>query len=277
MPQNTKIRPKIARGKCNLIESGIPALKPGGECSRLKPVKISIVVPAFNEERLLGTSLAQIKSAASVFARRDWAVELIVCDNNSTDRTAEIARNAGALVTFEPVNQIARARNRGAAAATGDWLVFVDADSRPSAELFGEVANQIASGRCLAGGATVRLDDCHWLAQGVNAIWNLFSRGFRLLAGSFIFCETAGFRKLGGFSEELFAGEELELSQRLKKLAGENGKRIVVLHRHPIATSARKVYLYSFREHFRLITRAAFNRRILTSREACHLWYDGRR
>ncbi len=240
-------------------------------------MKISVVVPAFNEERLLDESLAQIKSAARVFARRGWETELIVCDNNSTDRTADIARGAGALVVFEPVNQIGRARNRGAAAATGEWLIFVDADSRPSAELFEEVAGQIVSGNCLAGGATVRLDDCHWLAKGVNAFWNLLSRSLRLLAGSFIFCETATFRNLGGFSEELFAGEELELSQRLKKLAGENGKRIVILYRHPLATSARKIYLYSFWEHFRLMTRAAFNRRILTSREACHLWYDGRR
>jgi glycosyltransferase involved in cell wall biosynthesis len=252
-------------------------LKPGDGCNRLEPVKISVLVPAFNEERLLGESLARIKSAAVAFARRGWEVELIVCDNNSTDRTTEIARGADALVVFEPVNQIARARNRGAAAATGDWLVFVDADSRPSAELFGEVADQISSGNCLAGGATVRLDECYWLAKGVNALWNLLSRSFRLLAGSFIFCETTWFRKIGGFSNELFAGEELELSQRLKKLAKENGKRIIILHRHPLATSARKLYLYSFREHLRLMVRAAFNRRILTSREACHLWYDGRR
>ena len=83
----------------------------------MRAVKISIVVPAFNEERLLGESLAQIKSAARAFAPRGWDFELIVCDNNSTDRTAEIARVAGATVVFEPVNQIARARNSGAAAA----------------------------------------------------------------------------------------------------------------------------------------------------------------
>ena len=122
-------------------------------------MKISIVVPAFNEERLLGGSLAQITSAAAAFTRRGWDFELIVCDNNSTDRTAEIARAAGATVVFEPVNQIDRARNTGAAAASGDWLVFVDADSHPSAELFAEVAGQIKSGHCLAGGSTVRLDE----------------------------------------------------------------------------------------------------------------------
>jgi glycosyltransferase involved in cell wall biosynthesis len=157
-------------------------------------VKISIVVPAFNEERLLGDSLAQIKSAAGAFTQIGWEVELIVCDNNSTDRTAEIARAAGAIVVFEPINQIARARNRGASIATADWLVFVDADSHPSAELFTDVAEQIKSGRCLAGGVTVRLDEKHFVAGWVTRLWNCASRIFKLLAGSFIFCEAAAFR-----------------------------------------------------------------------------------
>jgi glycosyltransferase involved in cell wall biosynthesis len=78
-------------------------------------VKISVIVPAFNEAKLLGASLAEIKSAASAFTSRGWDFELVVCDNNSTDRTAEIARAAEANVVFEPVNQIARARNSGAA------------------------------------------------------------------------------------------------------------------------------------------------------------------
>jgi glycosyltransferase involved in cell wall biosynthesis len=241
-------------------------------------VKISIVIPAFNEERLLGESLAQIKAAAGAFAARGWAVELIVCDNNSTDRTAEIARAAGAAVVFEPVNQIARARNCGAAAATGDWLVFVDADSHPSAGLFSDVAEQILAGGCLAGGATLRLDENYLPARIIVWMWNRASRFLKLLAGSFIFCDAAAFRQIGGFSHELFAAEELELSKRLKKLARETGRRIVILHRHPLLTSARKMKLYTAREHLRFFLRAFFNqRRALTSREEAHLWYDGRR
>jgi glycosyltransferase involved in cell wall biosynthesis len=241
-------------------------------------LKISIVVPAFNEERLLGASLAQIKSAAEIFLRKNWEFELIVCDNNSTDRTAEIARAAGALVVFEPINQIARARNSGAAAATGDWLIFVDADSHPSAELFAGVAEQILSGNCLAGGATIRLEEKHFIAGLVTRLWNCASRFLKLLAGSFIFCETAAFRKIGGFSHELFAAEELELSKRLKKLARETGKRIVILHRHPLVTSARKMRLYTMREHFRFLAKVLFSKgRALSKREDAHLWYDGRR
>ncbi len=241
-------------------------------------MKISIVIPAFNEERLLGESLAQIKAAAGAFSKIGWQTELIVCDNNSTDRTAEIARAAGATVVFEPINQIARARNSGAAAAAGDWLVFVDADSHPSAGLFSDVAEQIISGKCLAGGATIRLDEKHFAAGLITFGWNRASRVLKLLAGSFIFCDAAAFRKIGGFSHEFYAAEELELAKRLKKLARETGKQIVILHRHPLVTSARKMKLYTAREHFRFLSRTIFNhRRMLTSREEAHLWYDGRR
>lgn len=208
---------------------------------------------------------------------RGWEVELIVCDNNSTDRTAEIARAAGATVVFEPFNQIARARNSGAAAATGDWLIFVDADSRPSAELFTEVAEQISAGRCLAGGATVRMDEKHLMAEFFTWLWNCSSRMGCWLAGSFIFVETATFRKIGGFSSELFAGEELDLSRRLKRLARETGREIVILHRYPLLTSARKMRLYTIWDHLKLLARVMFNRRALYNRESCALWYDGRR
>jgi glycosyltransferase involved in cell wall biosynthesis len=241
-------------------------------------VLISIIIPAFNEERLLGASLASIQAAAGAFLRRGWGVEVIVCDNNSTDQTAAIARAAGARVVFEPVNQIARARNGGAAAATGDWLVFVDADSHPSAELFDDVAGQIQNGVCLGGGCTLRMDEPLLVAGLLTKLWNFISRAGRLLAGSFIFCETAAFRELGGFSHELFVGEELEFSSRLKRLAADRQRTIVVLHRHPLVTSARKMRLYTAREHLAFIFRAIFRqRRTMTSRQASYLWYDGRR
>jgi glycosyltransferase involved in cell wall biosynthesis len=243
-----------------------------------RPVKISVIVPAFNEEKLLGASLAEIKSAASALVARGWHFELIVCDNNSTDRTPDIARAAGATVVFEPVNQIARARNAGAAAATGDWLVFVDADSHPTAGLFAEVAEQIASGKALAGGVTVRLDQKLFVAGLVTRLWNWASRLHRLMAGSFIFVETAAFRRLGGFHHELYAAEELELSQRLKKLARATNRKIVILHRHPLKTSARKMSLYTPRELGGFFLRSLFNhRRAIRDPQAAFLWYDGRR
>ena len=241
-------------------------------------MKISVIIPAFNEERLLGQTLRHVKAALAAFATRGWETELIVCDNNSTDATAEIARAAGARVVFEPVNQISRSRNRGASVATGDWLLFVDADSQPSVALLSEVAEQIQAGRCLAGGCTVRMDGHHPMAHFGTGIWNYLSRSRRLLAGSFIFCDAAAFRKVGGFSQELFAGEELDLSKRLQELARTMGREIVILHQHPLLTSSRKMRLYSTWEMLRLLFRAGFSRgRALRDRETCHSWYDGRR
>lgn len=223
-------------------------------------------------------TLSSVNAARAAFTARGWESELIVCDNNSTDRTAELARAAGATVVFEPVNQIGRARNCGAAAATGDWLVFVDADSHPSRELFDDVAGQIAIGRCLAGGCTIRLQGNHRVGHWITGFWNGISRWRRLLAGSFIFVEAAAFRKLDGFSPEFFAGEELDLSQRLHVLARQTGREIVVLSRHPILTSDRKVRLYSLRENLGFMLKAGLNRqRVLRDKAACYPWYDGRR
>jgi glycosyltransferase involved in cell wall biosynthesis len=241
-------------------------------------MKVSVVVPAYNEEKLLAATLGSIREAARSFEALGWETEIIVCDNNSTDGTAAIARENGAVVVFEPVNQIARARNTGARAATGDWMVFVDADSRPTPELFAEAAERIQSGRCLAGGVTVRMDERHFLADRLTSLWNLVSRALSWFAGSFSFCEARAFREVGGFNEELYASEELDLSKRLKKLGRKEGKKVVILHKHPLLTSARKMRLYSSKELFRFSRQAIFRpRRTVTSREACSPWYDGRR
>ena len=241
-------------------------------------MNISIIIPAFNEERLIEETLRHVKTGMAVFAKRGWGSELIVCDNNSTDHTAELARKAGANVIFEPVNQIARARNSGAAAASGDWFIFIDADSHPSTELFEEVAGQIEAGRCLAGGCTVKLDGNYPWAAPAAGLWNWVSRCTKWVAGSFVFCHAEAFRRVGGFSQELFATEEIDLSKRLKRLARERGKTIVILHRHPLLTSARKAHLYTWREHALFLAKTVLGGgKTLNSREACHTWYDGRR
>ncbi len=242
------------------------------------PVKISVIVPAFNEEKLIADTLRSIRAAAAAFTQCGWDSELIVCDNNSTDRTAELARTAGARVVFEPLNQISRARNAGAAGASGDWLIFVDADSHPSAELFADVASSIQGGQCLAGGSTMRLDGPYPLASLVTRGWNILSRVKKWAAGSFIFCETRLFREAGGFSHELYASEEIDLFERLKPLARQRGKRITILHRHPLVTSARKMHLYTPWEHLRFLNKIVWQwGRPLKSREDCLTWYDGRR
>ncbi len=242
-------------------------------------MRVSIVLPAFNEAKLIGATLQAVNTAREAFASLGWESEIVVCDNNSTDRTGEIARAAGAKVVFEPVNQIARARNSGATAATGDWLIFVDADSQVSRDLLADAAEVIRDGRHLAGGCTVRLDHAPGWTSLVLHGWTAISLCARWAAGSFIFVEAAAFRAVGGFNQALYATEEIDLSQRLNRLARQRKLRPMrILTRHPIITSGRKAHLYTPWEGLRFILKTAFSLgRTLNSREACPIWYDGRR
>jgi glycosyltransferase involved in cell wall biosynthesis len=243
------------------------------------PIDISIIVPAFNEEKLLATSLQAMMAAAKAFTEAGLGWELVVCDNNSTDRTAEIARAEGANVVFERVNQIGRARNTGATAASGRWLLFIDADCRPSRELLGDAAALTRRSDVLLAGATIRLDKAALGPRFVCGIWNTVSRLRRLVAGSFILVRASAFREVGGFDLQFFAGEELDLSLRLQKIVGRRDRqRTVILHRHPLVTSARKLKLYGKREMGRFLLKSIFRPiKTTASREDCAMWYDGRR
>jgi len=88
---------------------------------------ISFIVPAYNEEHELSETLAAIREASS---NATQPYEIIVVDDASTDATPKIALDAGAKVV--PINrrQIAASRNAGARAAQGEYLFFVDADTR---------------------------------------------------------------------------------------------------------------------------------------------------
>lgn len=259
-------------------------MKPSSRDGRDRPgvshgvMRISILVPAFNEAAGLARTLDAIGTAAGAFRARGWTAELIVCDNNSSDDTAAIARAGGATVVFEPINQIARARNTAARASTGAWLVFVDADSEPSRALFEATAEAIAGGTVAAGGATVTMDDPRvWVRAGVG-VWNTISRVMHWAAGAFIFVDAAAFRAVGGFDQRLFASEEIALFRRLKREARRTGRGVRILRGHPLRTSGRKAHLYSAWEVARFLGRIVVTGgRSLTRADDCFVWYDGRR
>lgn len=244
-----------------------------------RAIDISMIVPAFNEEKLLATSLQAVKTAAKAFTAAGLEWELVVCDNNSTDRTADIARAEGARVVVEPVNQIGRARNTGAGAASGRWLLFIDADCRPSLELLHDAAALTRRSDVLLAGATVSLDDATLGPRFACGVWNTLSRLRRFVAGSFILVRASAFREVGGFDLQFFAGEEIDLALRLQRVVGRRDRqRTIILHRHPLVTSARKVKLYGKSEIGRFLLKSFFHPiKTTRNREDCALWYDGRR
>ncbi len=241
-------------------------------------MKLSIVIPAFNEAKRIAACVQSVLGALPANARPDWASEVIVVDNNSTDATAELARREGAEVVFEPVNQISRARNAGGKAATGDWLLFIDADSWLSAKTLADMLRVIENGRCAGGGCVIALDRVPFLVGHGLKVWNWLSRACQWAAGSFVFCRAEAFRDLGGFSQELFAAEEIEFSRKLKRWAKVKGLHVVILTAHPHVSSGRKFYLYSKQELLRYTFRSLVNARsTLRSRDLLDYYYDGRR
>ncbi len=239
---------------------------------------VSIILPAFNEEKLLPASLKAIQGAMGSFTAHGWTVQLCVCDNNSTDRTAEVAREGGAEVAFEPINQISRARNTGASIARGDWFLFIDADSHPSYDLFNDTRLAMESGKLVGGGSVVALDETSKGGATVTKLWNKVSAFRGWAAGSYIFCRAEAFKAIGGFSTEFFASEEIDFSSRLKAHGIKAGQGFKILKDHPLITSARKLHLYSKWDYVWFLTKLAFRpKRILRSREHCKPWYDGRR
>ena len=116
----------------------------------------AIIIPAYNEAEELPATLAAVRRA---MAAQDIPGESIVVDNHSSDNTASVAKAGGAdRVVYEPVNQIARARNAGAAATTAEFLIFVDADTRIETPLLTKALHLLRGGLCVGGGAVVRFE-----------------------------------------------------------------------------------------------------------------------
>jgi len=228
---------------------------------------VSFIVPAYNEEFELPQTLEAIRGAA-----QDRQCEIIVVDDASTDRTAAIAREVGAKLVSISRRQIAAARNAGARVAVGDFLFFVDADTRINGKhVTGGIAALEAgrsggSARVIVGG-TIPL----WSRLCLKAFCAIYF-GFNLGAGAFLFTTKRNFDSIGGFDEGLFVGEEIYFSLALRKLG-----RFRILS-EPIVTSGRKLRMYSAREILTHSLRVLLGGpSVARSRDRLDIWYDGKR
>lgn len=230
---------------------------------------ISFIIPAYNEEIEIPSTIAAIHAAASAATQ---PYEIIVVDDASTDATPEIARRAGAQVISINRRQIAAARNVGARAARGDYLFFVDADTRINPKHIYEAIAALKDG--YAGGSARVITD------GAIPMWGrIFARAFctvyfalKLGAGAFLFTTRRNFDIIVGFDEQYFIGEEVCFSLALRKLG-----RFKVL-REPILTSGRKLRMYSARHVLgRSLSIIIRGPRAARSRDKLDFWYNGRR
>ena len=233
----------------------------------------SFIVPAFNEEKLLAATIANLNSIIERLNNR-YLGRVIVVDNNSKDNTAKIAKDMGAEVVFEPINCIARARNSGAKIAKSRYLIFVDADTLVSYEIVKKSLENLSSGTICGGGAHVEFDfeKIPFFAKLTIIWWNTVTFLVPLAAGSYLYCLSEGWKAVGGFNEKLYASEEVNFSYKLKKWGRKNKQKFILLP-DKVLTSGRKMGWYSSFHLFVYIMLGMLFPFMLRSRKACYLWY----
>lgn len=233
---------------------------------------ISIVIPAHNESKCLPQTIAKLQESIQQVG---VSAEIIVVDDDSSDDTAPIARKLGCEVVSVCLRNIGAVRNAGAETAKNESLIFVDADTLVPATTLRETLAAIANG-CVGGGAIVDIDDSKKVSAIKYLLFLSVSIGWQRMgkwaAGCYVFANRSVFKKIGGFPEEYFAGEEYFVSRELKAAGRFH------LCSAKVITSARKLHDYSTWQLLRFLWRPLFSRRgFLKSREGLELLYEHKR
>ena len=243
----------------------------GAPCPRQKGEKrlISFIVPAYDEESLLGATLDALHSAAQALSE---TYEIVVADDASTDGTAAVAARLGARVVRVAHRQIAATRNSGARAAKGELFIFVDADTIVNEAVVRAAVDALRLG-AVGGGASVEFDTA--VPRYAKVLMPAFAwvyRALGLAAGCFLFCSREAFVAVGGFDEAFFGAEEIVMSRALR-----NHGRFVVL-KESVTTSGRKLRTHSLLEVLKIVARMALRgTQAVKQRPGMELWYAKRR
>ena len=199
-------------------------------------IRCSLVIPAYNEARLLPRLLDSVDAAC---ARYGHSLQIIVADNASTDATAAIATARGCEVARVEKRRIAAVRNGGARLARGEILCFVDADSSIHPGTFDAIDEALAEARVIGGATGVWPE--RW-SVGIAATW-MAMMPIVWLTGmdtGVVFCRRVDFEALGGYDEERELAEDVAFMWRLKRLGARRGQTLVRLTHVKAMASMRK-------------------------------------
>jgi len=234
-------------------------------------VDYSIIIPAYNEEKWLPATLTCLQQA---MAASPLTGEIIVVDNNSSDNTAAVVLEFGVRAVFEPVNQISRARNAGACHAQGRFLIFVDADTLIPENLLLQALDNLQNESCIGGGAKVSFDITLNLAARMGlALWNAISSRLKLAAGCFVYCTRDAYEAVGGFSEAVYASEEIWFSRQLRRWGRTQSKPFRIINEPTAHSSGRKMVWFSIWQQSALLLLMLLFPFFVRFKWLCGFWY----
>jgi glycosyltransferase involved in cell wall biosynthesis len=231
-------------------------------------MKISIIVPAYNEENYLPATLEKIGAALENY---NGDSETIVVDNESADKTAQIARDFGTKVFTEITHNISKVRNTGANNASGDVLIFIDADTIVPVELFRIIADAMTNEQCFGGAAAVDYDrfERKWMRWYLLG-WKFWGTIFDMKQGATQFCRKTIFEEIGGYDENIYMGEDVMFYWRLSKFTKQHDGYLFFIENPKVTTSARRFDKMSLWKTF-LLTHPFF---ILLAAKRKRFWRD---
>lgn len=244
----------------------------------MKKFKISLIIPAYNEGKFLSKTLASVKAAKETYDHPSL-IEIIVVDNGSTDNTENIAQRFGARVIFEKERRIASARNRGAEAAEGEIVGFLDADTCIAPNIFNSINRAMSSNKYIGGGTHIKIDRqslgifCTYFITTYPARWLLG------VAGGLIFTDKQTFQILGGFDERLYCAEDSKFILDLKKYGKRKGKKFKIITEDFVTSSSRSFDRFGDWFYFKNFPRIICGMKtIFKNRDfAGKYWYDIKR
>ncbi|MEI6462700.1 MAG: carotenoid biosynthesis protein [bacterium] len=201
---------------------------------RTNDVFLSVVIPAYNEEKYIEGTILNIKK---VLNDLNIKFEITVVNNNSTDNTDSIARKLEVNVIFQGERNISKTRNLGATNSKGNYLLFVDADTKITPEIISISLEKLSKNKLKAVSTITTFDKYPSIQSYGVWIYNFASRVFKLGIGQYILIHKEAFLSLKGFDESFFAFEEIEFFKRLKKRFGNESFEVLSI---PVKTSGRK-------------------------------------
>jgi glycosyltransferase involved in cell wall biosynthesis len=236
---------------------------------------LSIVVPAFNEERYLADTLAYLNRATEFLVReRGIQSEIIVVDNNSNDSTANIARASGTTVIKEELHNVAEVRNTGAKCCRGDVIVFVDADTLVSDKLLARIADAMSDETCLGGAVDTEYRPTKLTVKAYLQFWRIIGKLTGMAQGATQFYRKDIFFTLKGYDQTLFMGEDVDLYWRLKKFARRQNRQVVFIEDIRVVPSTRRFDQWKFWRTF-IWTNPFFILMFRRNKKWWYGWYSG--
>jgi glycosyltransferase involved in cell wall biosynthesis len=210
-------------------------------------MSISVIVPAYNEEKYLGETLKSIQRAKEFLLKKDAvSTDIIVVDNGSTDSTANIALSFGASIVKEPKHNVATVRNAGASFAKGKVLVFIDADTIVPEELLWRINERMTSPSCFGGAVDTDYRPAKTSVKIYLQLWRIPGKLAGMAQGATQFCRREVYASLLGYDESLYMGEDVDFHWRMKQLAKRHNGHVCFIEDIQVVPSTRRFDQWSF-------------------------------